>query len=169
MLNNPFTFYKFNELSNNTGIAPLKSLHRRNFVLWSRSKANSLNEYFRSVYTVDNGSNPPSRLSTDATLKNDANIKPEKVREKILQSLKPALYRRFIILEPAPPFSCFGQYYCTNVNYDSFILCYYLSQVQPILIMRCTEKNKKRINNRALPANFLNRWSRRKYRIIQII
>ena len=52
--NNLGTFYKFinNKLSNKTGIAPLKSASGE-ILCSDHERANLLNEYFRSVFTVD--------------------------------------------------------------------------------------------------------------------
>ena len=88
--NNIGTFYKFinNKLSSKSGIAPLKSPDNR-IICSDEEKAKLLNEYFESVFTVDNGSMPafPSRISAGTPAKEDIKIQPE-IIEKILHKLK---------------------------------------------------------------------------------
>ena len=83
-------FYKFinNKLSSKSGIAPLKSRNDK-IVCTDEETANLLNEYFESVFTIDNGSLPsfPHRLPAESVLKEDIEIHP-KIVEKILKKIK---------------------------------------------------------------------------------
>ena len=88
--NNIGAFYKFinNKLSSKSGVAPLKSRNGK-ILCTDDEKANLLNEYFESVFTIDNGSLPsfPYRLSGESVLKEDIEINP-KIVEKILKKMK---------------------------------------------------------------------------------
>ena len=63
--NNLGVFYKFvnNKHRNRSGIAPLKDANG-NLLMNDDEKANLLNSYFHSAFTIDNGTLPnfPSRL-----------------------------------------------------------------------------------------------------------
>ena len=77
--NNIGAFYKFinNKLSSKSGIAPLKS-RNGNILCTDDEKANLLNEYFESVFTIDNRSLPSFtyRLPAESVLKEDIGINP---------------------------------------------------------------------------------------------
>ena len=66
--NNLGVFYKFvnNKLRNRSGIAPLKDANG-NLLMNDDEKANLLNSYFHSAFTIDNGTLPnfPSRFNND--------------------------------------------------------------------------------------------------------
>ena len=80
-------FYKFinNKLSSKSGIAPLKSRNGK-ILCTDDEKANLLNEYFESVFTIDNGSLPSFlyRLPAESVLNEDIEINNPKIVEKIL-------------------------------------------------------------------------------------
>ena len=88
--NNLGSFYRYvnKRLSSTTGIAPLKD-HSGEILFSDVEKAELLNEYFVSVFTVDDGNIPPftSRLPSSSSGINDINTSPAAVR-RVLGSLK---------------------------------------------------------------------------------
>ena len=84
------SFYRFvnKKLSSTTGIAPLKD-HSGDILFSDVEKAELLNQYFVSVFTVDDGNIPPfkSRLPSSSPGINDINTSPAAVR-RVLGSLK---------------------------------------------------------------------------------
>ena len=88
--NNLGAFYNFvnKKLSSKTGVAPPKDKNG-NLLLSDIEKANLLNEYFRSVFTNDNGNLPPfpSRISPDCQGLDDVDISPTIV-QRITSKLK---------------------------------------------------------------------------------
>ena len=89
--NNLGAFYKFvnGKLNTHNGIAPLTDPHG-NVLTSDVDKANLLNDFFKSVFTQDNGTLPhfPSRLPPNSPAKiNDINI-TETVIKRILSKLK---------------------------------------------------------------------------------
>ena len=88
--NNLGAFYRFvnKKLSSKSGIAPLKDLNG-NFKFSDLDKAELLNQYVVSVFTVDDGNCPTfhSRLSPSSPGINDINTSPSAVR-RVLGNLK---------------------------------------------------------------------------------
>ena len=78
--NNLGAFYRFvnNKIGDRSGIAPLKN-NENTLITLDCDKANLLNEYFESVFTDDDGSQPhfPSRLQNDCSGISDIRISPE--------------------------------------------------------------------------------------------
>ena len=87
--NNLGSFYKFvnQKLSSSSGIAPLKSTDGLIHTVDSE-KANLLNEYFHSVFTVDNGTLPifPNRVNSPNNIE-DISIDPTMLAN-IIKNLK---------------------------------------------------------------------------------
>ena len=77
--NNLGTFYKYvnKKISSKTGVAPLKD-PQGNLIISDLEKANLLNDYFQSAFTVDDGSVPsfPSRTAPENQGLNDIEINP---------------------------------------------------------------------------------------------
>ena len=81
--NNLGAFYRFvnKKLSSKSGIAPLMNVNG-DLIFSDTDKAELLNQYFTSVFTVDDGNLPvfQSRLSSSSPGINDINTSPSKVR-----------------------------------------------------------------------------------------
>jgi hypothetical protein len=88
--NNLGAFYRFvnKKLTSTSGVAPLKD-SAGNLITSDSEKANLLNQFFQSMFTIDDGSRPQfqCRLPPDAVGINDVNTSPGVIR-KILGSLK---------------------------------------------------------------------------------
>ena len=88
--NNLGSFFKFvnGKLSSNDGIAPLFD-ESGNLIMSDNGKANILNDYFKSVFTIDDGVLPqfPSRFRHTIDTINDVDINPEIIC-RIIKNLK---------------------------------------------------------------------------------
>ena len=86
--NNLGAFYKFinAKLKTNNGIAPLTD-SIGNIILPDADKANLLNEYFKSVFTQDNGNLPPFPSRNPEAKIEDVNISETVIRH-VLSKLK---------------------------------------------------------------------------------
>ena len=88
--NNLGAFYKFvnNKIGNKSNIAPLKT-SSGDLLTSDLDRANLLNEYFQSIFTLDNGITPqfPSRIDNTNNGISDIEITPE-ITFQILKKLK---------------------------------------------------------------------------------
>ena len=130
--NNLGTFYKFinNKLSNKTGIETLKSASGE-ILCSDHEKANLLNEYFRSFFSVDNGSIPPfpSRLPPYATLKTDVNVQCKNIIAKLKtyssagpDRITPIFYKRTVTCIAFPLSVLFRTFFELNILPDEWKL-----------------------------------------------